>query len=51
MNVPNKEILQAESLYHVYESNAEDGHVVALRRLHLTVYRGEAVAVIGPSGS
>ena len=51
MNVPNNEILKAESLYHVYESNAEDGNVVALRGIHVTVYRGEAVAVIGPSGS
>ena len=51
MNVPNNEILKAESLYHVYESNAEDGNVVALRGIHVTVYRGEAIAVIGPSGS
>ena len=27
---PN-EILRANSIYHVYESNAEDGNVVALR--------------------
>ena len=45
------EILKSDGLYHVYDSNAEDGNVVALRGLHVTVYEGEAVAVIGPSGS
>ena len=45
------EILKADGLYHVYESKAEDGNVVALRGLHVTVLEGEAVAVIGPSGS
>ena len=45
------EILKANGLYHVYESKAEDGNVVALRGLHVTVYEGEAVAVVGPSGS
>ena len=45
------EILKADGLYHVYESKAEDGNVVALRGLHVTVYEGEAVAVVGPSGS
>ena len=45
------EILKSDGLYHVYESGAEDGNVVALRGLHVTVYEGEAVAVIGPSGS
>jgi putative ABC transport system ATP-binding protein len=44
-------ILEAESLYHVYESKAEDGNVVALRGLHVNVKKGEAVAVVGPSGS
>jgi putative ABC transport system ATP-binding protein len=44
-------ILEAESLYHVYESKAEDGNVVALRGLHVSVKEGEAVAVVGPSGS
>ena len=44
-------ILVANSLYHVYESKAEDGNVVALRGLHITVSPGEAVAVVGPSGS
>ncbi|MEC9393214.1 MAG: ABC transporter ATP-binding protein, partial [Candidatus Thermoplasmatota archaeon] len=38
-------------LYHIYESNAEDGNVVALRGLSMTMYEGEAVAVVGPSGS
>ena len=45
------EILRANSLYHVYESNAEDGNVVALRGLSMAMYEGEAVAVVGPSGS
>ena len=44
-------ILEADSLYHVYESKAEEGNVVALRGLSVEVGRGEAVAVIGPSGS
>ncbi len=44
-------ILEADSLYHVYESKAEDGNVVALRGLHVKVYAGEAIAVVGPSGS
>ncbi|HII63695.1 MAG TPA: ABC transporter ATP-binding protein [Candidatus Poseidoniaceae archaeon] len=44
-------ILEAEGLYHVYESKAEDGNVVALRGLHVKVAAGEAVAVVGPSGS
>ena len=46
----DKEILRANSLYHVYESNAEDGNVVALRGLSMAMYEGEAVAVVGPSG-
>ena len=44
-------ILQAIGLYHVYESTAEDGNVVALRGLNVSVKRGEAVAIVGPSGS
>ncbi|MEZ8112095.1 MAG: ABC transporter ATP-binding protein, partial [Candidatus Poseidoniaceae archaeon] len=44
-------ILKAQSLYHVYESKAEDGNVVALRGLHIDVKEGEAIAVVGPSGS
>ena len=44
-------ILQAIALYHVYQSTAEDGNVVALRGLNVTVKKGEAVAVVGPSGS
>ena len=38
-------ILEAEGLYHVYESSALDGNVVALRGLHVKVRPGEAVAV------
>jgi len=45
------EILRADSLYHIYESNAEDGNVVALRGLGVAIREGEAVAVVGPSGS
>ena len=44
-------ILQADGLYHVYESKAEDGNVVALRGLHINMKAGEAIAVVGPSGS
>ena len=44
-------ILQAEGLYHVYESKAEAGNVVALRGLHINMKAGEAIAVVGPSGS
>ena len=39
-----KQILKADGLYHIYESKAEDGNVVALRGLHVTVYGGEAVS-------
>ena len=38
-------ILKAKALYHVYESKAEDGNVVALRGLHIDVKQGEAIAV------
>ena len=44
-------ILKAASLYHVYQSKAEDGNVVALRGIHIDVKEGEAIAVVGPSGS
>ena len=46
-----EDILVADYLYHIYESKAEDGNVVALRGLHCRVKKGEAVAVVGPSGS
>ena len=44
-------ILKADGLYHVYQSKAEDGNVVALRGLHIDMKEGEAIAVVGPSGS
>ena len=44
-------ILEADALYHIYESKAEDGNVVALRGLNVAMRAGEAVAVVGPSGS
>ena len=44
-------ILKAQALYHVYESKAEDGNVVALRGIHINIKQGEAIAVVGPSGS
>ena len=44
-------ILKADGVYHVYESKAEDGNVVALRGLHIDMKEGEAIAVVGPSGS
>ena len=34
-------ILVDEALYHVYESKAEDGNVVALRGLHVKIKPGE----------
>ena len=51
MSEESESILQANALYHVYDSKAEDGNVVALRGLHVDVKPGEAVAVVGPSGS
>ena len=47
----NTPILEADSLYHIYESKAEDGNVVALRGLQVAIAEGEAVSVVGPSGS
>lgn len=47
----NLPILEADGLYHVYESKSEEGNVVALRGLSIKLKQGEAVAVIGPSGS
>lgn len=44
-------ILNANGLFHIYESKAEDGNVVALRGIHVSIIEGEAVAVVGPSGS
>ena len=44
-------LLKATDLYHVYESKAEEGNVVALKGLNLEIKEGEAIAVVGPSGS
>ena len=51
MQPDNPPILEADMLYHIYESQAIDGNVVALRGLNVTIFEGEAVAVVGPSGS
>ncbi len=51
MQTDNPPILEADMLYHIYESQAIDGNVVALRGLNVTIFEGEAVAVVGPSGS
>ncbi len=51
MVTDNNIILNADSLFHIYESKAEDGNVVALRGIHVSILEGEAVAVVGPSGS
>ena len=50
LNVEN-EVLRAEDLYHVYETESVDGNVVALRGRHIKILAGEVVAVVGPSGS
>ena len=46
-----EELLKATGLYHVFESQAEEGNVVALRGLSVALRDGEAVAVVGPSGA
>ena len=46
-----KEILRADDLYHVYDTEAVDGNVVALRGIYIKIDQGEVVSVVGPSGS
>ena len=46
-----KEILRADDLYHVYETEAVDGNVVGLRGIYIKVHQKEVVSVVGPSGS
>ncbi len=43
------EVIRLEGVYKVYEYKG--GSVVALKDIHLTVNRGEVIAVVGPSGS
>ena len=51
MVISQPEILRAEDLYHVYETEAIDGNVVGLRGIHIAVKQKEVVSVVGPSGS
>ena len=51
MVISQPEILRAEDLYHVYETEAIDGNVVGLRGIHIVVKQKEVVSVVGPSGS
>jgi len=47
MVIDDDVILNADGLFHIYESKAEDGNVVALRGIHVSIKEGEAVAVVG----
>ncbi len=51
MPISENQILRADDLYHVYDTEAVDGNIVALRGIYIEVKRGEVVSVVGPSGS
>ena len=51
MPIIENQILRADDLYHVYDTEAVDGNIVALRGIYIEVKRGEVVSVVGPSGS
>ena len=51
MSISENQILRADDLYHVYDTEAVDGNIVALRGIYIEVKRGEVVSVVGPSGS
>ena len=51
MTISENQILRADDLYHVYDTEAVDGNIVALRGIYIEVKRGEVVSVVGPSGS
>ena len=40
MKIKNNIILEANGLFHIYESKAEDGNVVALRGIHVAIVEG-----------
>ena len=51
MPISENEILRADDLYHVYDTEAVDGNIVALRGVYIKINQGEVVSVVGPSGS
>lgn len=44
-----EEVLKLENISKIYQ--AKNGEVEALKNVNLTVYEGELVSIIGPSGS